>query len=102
MRRVEYLSEKLSQQYAHLIPRFAIYEILITANCNAENAKRADSLLWECINKKRGTPSEALLKKVEAAWKRSRHPDKQRQLNQVKCFMAKNYGSDKKQSSKRA
>ena len=102
MRRMACLSEKMSQKYGHLRPRFANYESLILANCHILNAPRADNLLWEVLDKKLGKLPKALLEKVEAAWKVSRHPDQQRQLSKVQSFMTKFYGSCNNQSSKRA
>lgn len=102
MRRVLYLSEQ-SKQYSHLSPRIATYDTLIMAHCKDNNAKRADDLLWEIVNKKLGFPRKALLETVEDTWKKSRHPDKNRQLKFVQCFITKQYGNGKhQQPNKRA
>jgi len=97
MRQMWYLSKQKSSSNHNLRPRLSTYEILINANAKANNAKRADDLLWEMVEKKIGYPSQELLETVAKAWKTSRHPDQQRQLHKVKCFNTKLYGKKTQQ-----
>ena len=99
LRQMWYLSEQKSSSNHNLRPRLSTYEILINANAKGNNAKRADDLLWEMVEKKIGYPSQELLETVAKAWKTSRHPDQQRQLNKVNCFKKKLYGKKTSSSS---
>lgn len=90
LRRVWLLSES-SKPHSYLRPRLSTFEILIIANAEGNNAKRADDLLWKLVENKIAYPPQDLLEAVEQAWKASRHPDKQRQLSKVQCYKTKLY-----------